>query len=502
MALSVPNQVKVSYNGLSTANLPTITTTSGSTLVVGANRQNDGSVAFATTAVSDNKGNTYTKVLASDATVTTDIGINAWVCSNIVGGSGHIITVTFTAASYGFAVATEFAGAATSSLDTGSVNSASSTLGQPFAVTSGVPAQANNGFFSICSSNGGSNPNTHTASGFTTIGEPDGNNYWPGAAGYQLSTAGTAVTASWSAASSGGVRLILAIKEGSGGGPVSAALTGNAATGNRGTVSPALDKGVTGNAGTSAAGNTTPTLAKAVTGNAGTGAVGNVGPNVTVALTGNAATGAVGTVSAGSAATFALTGVSGTGSAGTVSPATSKALTGNLGTGSAGSVAPSASAGITGNAATGSVGTVGPVLSGPIAGVAGAGSSGSVGPAVTVALSGVSGTGAVGSVAAVTGGVIAAATGVGGAGQAGSPGVAVTIGLSGVSASGIAGDVSLPSSGGGNAWGNKKKTRAQVQAEVNALNLQIMKAEIASQAVEIAEVVEYDDDEDVLMLLL
>jgi hypothetical protein len=121
---------------------------------------------------------------------------------------------------------------------------------------------------------------------------------------------------------------------------------------------------------------------------------------------------------------------------------------------------------------------------------------------VTVALSGVSGTGAVGSVAAVTGGVIAAATGVGGAGQAGSPGVAVTIGLSGVSASGIAGDVSLPSSGGGNAWGNKKKTRAQVQAEVNALNLQIMKAEIASQAVEIAEVVEYDDDEDVLMLLL
>jgi hypothetical protein len=65
--------------------------------------------------------------------------------------------------------------------------------------------------------------------------------------------------------------------------------------------------------------------------------------------------------------------------------------------------------------------------------------------------------------------------------------------------------------GGGNAWGSqKKKTRAQIQAEVNARNLQIiqqeLEAEHAQDAAQVAQAVEQiaylDDDEDVLMLLL
>jgi len=60
-------------------------------------------------------------------------------------------------------------------------------------------------------------------------------------------------------------------------------------------------------------------------------------------------------------------------------------------------------------------------------------------------------------------------------------------------------------SGGGDAWG-KKKRRQQVQAEVNRLNLEIIKAELAEEAKaeSVVEAIgdEYDDDEDVLMLLL
>lgn len=58
-------------------------------------------------------------------------------------------------------------------------------------------------------------------------------------------------------------------------------------------------------------------------------------------------------------------------------------------------------------------------------------------------------------------------------------------------------------SGGGDAWG-KKKRRQQVQAEVNARNLEIIRAELAQEAEAVVEAIadEYDDDEDVLMLLL
>lgn len=69
-----------------------------------------------------------------------------------------------------------------------------------------------------------------------------------------------------------------------------------------------------------------------------------------------------------------------------------------------------------------------------------------------------------------------------------------------------AADVGMAYSGAvvsGDAWG-KKKRKAQVQAEVNARNLEILKADVAEEmkAEAIVETVEYDDDEDALMLLL
>lgn len=306
------------------------------------------------------------------------------------------------------------------------------------------------------------------------------------------------------------------------GGGVSAALTSVTGTGSVGTVAPSTDKAVTGNSGTGAAGTVAPSTSTALTGNSGTGSVGTVSPStaaalagtsgtgsagtvspsVTIALSGVSATGTAGTVTPQSAAGAALSGVSGTGSAGTVGPTSDKALTGTTGTASVGTVVPGTSAGITGNTATGSVGSIAVSSSVGLTGVSGTSSAGTVGASVTVALSGVSGTGTAGTVVAVTGGVTADLSGVSGTGQAGSPGVNVTIALSGVSGTGIAGNVSLPSSGGGNAWGAQKaKRRQQVQSEVNRLNLEIIRAEIAKKA-KAVEADEYDDDEDVLMLLL
>lgn len=84
--------------------------------------------------------------------------------------------------------------------------------------------------------------------------------------------------------------------------------------------------------------------------------------------------------------------------------------------------------------------------------------------------------------------------------------VSLVPGVGALTLTGWAPDVAQSSFGGGNAWDKeRKKRRAQIQAEVNRRNLEIIKAELQAEMVETVEeiaLVPYDDDEEALMLLL
>lgn len=282
-------------------------------------------------------------------------------------------------------------------------------------------------------------------------------------------------------------------------------LTSVTGTASVGTIAPSTNAALTGVSGTSSAGTVSPSAGPVLTGVTGTGSAGATGVDVKVGLTGVSATGTAGTVTASVGFFVALTGVTGTGSVGTVAPAIDKSLAGATGTSSVGSVVSAVSPALTGNSVTGSVGTVAPASVAALTATTGTTSAGTVGASVQVALSGVTGTGSAGTVTAIVGGTSVALTGVSGTGSVSAPGVDIQIGISGVSAVGSAGNVSPPaSSSGGNAWEKtQKKRRAQVQAEINARNLEIIKAELAQESEpEVVEAEAYDDDEDVLMLLL
>ncbi|MDE2098905.1 MAG: hypothetical protein KGL39_16750 [Patescibacteria group bacterium] len=127
-----------------------------------------------------------------------------------------------------------------------------------------------------------------------------------------------------------------------------------------------------------------------ITGVAATGAVGTVTPSTTVALAGVVTTTAVGTLTP--TISVPLTGVSATGQTGTLSPSISVPLTGVSGTAQTGTVSPVTSLAATGVSATGNVGSVTPGFSIPLTGVSGAGQLGTltVPGDVTVALTGIS----------------------------------------------------------------------------------------------------------------
>jgi hypothetical protein len=276
------------------------------------------------------------------------------------------------------------------------------------------------------------------------------------------------------------------------GGDLTLPLTGVAATGSPGTLTPQTSAPLAGVAGTGAVGTVAPQVSLPLAGVLGTGAVGAVAPQASVALAGVAATGAVGTVAPQSSApltgvaatgavgtvtasisgdlTLPLTGVAGTGAVGAVAPQLSVPLTGVAGagavgsvgigaalsgvsaTGSPGTLAPQASAPLTGVLGTGAVGTVAPQTSIPLTGVLGTGAVGTVAPQVSVALLGVAGTGAVGTVGPQAS---IALLGVAGTGAAGTASPAISKALTGVAATGavgtvtasIGGDLTLPLTG-------------------------------------------------------
>jgi hypothetical protein len=188
----------------------------------------------------------------------------------------------------------------------------------------------------------------------------------------------------------------------SGGGDVTVALTGVAATMAAGVLGVALTLGLTGATATASAGTVTPSTTVAVTGNAGTAAVGTVLPSAALALTGAAGTGAAGTVIQSRA--VALTGASATGAAGTVTASggnggpVTVALTGVAGTGVAGTLSPTLTLAITGSGGTGSPGSVSSVLAAALTKVTGSGATGVLAGSRIVPLTGTPATGTVGTV--------------------------------------------------------------------------------------------------------
>ena len=81
---------------------------------------------------------------------------------------------------------------------------------------------------------------------------------------------------------------------------------------------------LTGDAATGSVGTVTPSSSTALTGDTASGAVGTVAPVLTIALTGVSAAGSVGTVARGETS-LALTGVAASGSLGTVAPSNTDA---------------------------------------------------------------------------------------------------------------------------------------------------------------------------------
>lgn len=500
--------VKITGSGVTSITSTGITTSGAPAITISSTADSGITINKPT----DSKSNDYGTAKANLTQGGTRLAV--WEKDSAASGASHTFTVTYSGSTYPTAFAVVASGVDAAAYDSGSFNSGVSGAGNPFSRPTLGQAQALNGILTFIGTDAGSISSfTNSNAGFSVTQEIDTGNYWCGAVATQNVNTTAAVASGWSVnpGASNGITVSFALKEATGGGDVTAALTGVAGTGGVGTVSPATSKALTGNAGTSSVGTVSPSSSKALTGNAGTGGVGTVGRSVSIGLSGVSGTGAVGSVSAGSDATAALTGVAGTGSVGSVSPASSVALTGVQGSAAAGTVVPSTSKAISGNAGTGSVGSVGPAVSRGVTGNEGTASAGSVGPNVTVALSGVSGTGAVGTVTAVTGGVIQDLTGVEGTGSVGSVGIDVVIGLTGVSATGLAGDVSLPSSGGG-----RDDSKRKIRKRINELNKKILQAE-AEEAQEITQTAVAkaksapksaptqgfdEDEEEALMLLL
>ncbi|RZJ08670.1 MAG: hypothetical protein EOO54_22640, partial [Haliea sp.] len=189
----------------------------------------------APTAVTDNKGNTYTLINSG-----TFGGLRFWMygCANAVGGAGHYATITTPGNGWPSMHFAMFQGITTSPVD---IRTTFNEFGQPWEIASGTLAQADEVVVALCAFDGtGGNGQTWSdGAGFTlAAGLGDGSNYWPSALFYKVVSSTASVTASMStdngpAQSAGAGMMMLSLKASAGGGgdlSVSAAQTAAATT--------------------------------------------------------------------------------------------------------------------------------------------------------------------------------------------------------------------------------------------------------------------------------
>ena len=316
MAITVPNHVKVTGSGVTSVTTSGVTTVSGSTFV--ASSTADAGITI--NSPTDNKnGGTFGTAKANPSI--GSIQLAAVVRENGSGGSGHTCTSTYRSATYPVATFAEARGAATASYDSGSLASGTSSSGQPFARNSAGQAQAANAMFSFCGHDAGTST-TFSNTGWTIVQDGDGNNFWPGAGGYQIVNQTSAVTSSWGVApgASNGTTITFAIKEASGGGS-SADMTPAAGVATSSTMA---GRSTAASAMTAAAGVATSStmVGKSTAASTMTTAAGAA---TTSTMTGKATTAATMTPAAGAATSSTMVGRSSAASAMTPAAGTSTA---------------------------------------------------------------------------------------------------------------------------------------------------------------------------------
>lgn len=108
--------------------------TSGNTVIVAVS--NYQSANANTASVTDNKGNTYTKIVTNPTAVSGNNQISLWYATNVAGGSSFTVTATSSATSYLSIAAHEYAGLLTST----TLDSTSNQNGVGTSATTGLTA--------------------------------------------------------------------------------------------------------------------------------------------------------------------------------------------------------------------------------------------------------------------------------------------------------------------------------------------------------------------------
>jgi hypothetical protein len=211
MAAAVGAFVKATITGGTGVTTSSITTTTGDALVALASGEPS---TFSTP--TENKGNTFSA--PSGFTPQTTGGgaprAMAWKVDNATGGSGHTASFSFSTSADYVVFFGNLTGAATAAYDTGvqTVDNA-----QNWDATTPTLAQANNVAIGFVGGDGGGNPNTYAASGWTvSASEFDGSLYWTACVFSKITSATTALPISATATNgAGAVVQILVFKEGS-----------------------------------------------------------------------------------------------------------------------------------------------------------------------------------------------------------------------------------------------------------------------------------------------
>lgn len=303
MAAAVRGSSVVGGSGVTSLDTGSFTSATGDTIGVWFNY----GVSTDPTSVTDNNGNTYTQ----RGKVSRAGGFTAFLytCENATGGAGTIVTLNIGFTEYPTLAAVAMSGVLTSSvLDVLTTEGADTS--QPWTLSSGTLAQADEIVFGFVGSDSGGSSDTFTeGSGMTKLGEVvDSNLYWTGALAYVVVSATTARVQSWtnSGGGSNSTQLVSSFKaSGGGGGPTTTdatAAAGVATVSGVGSSNATTSGSAAGTATVSAAGaSTAVTTASAAAGAA------------TVSATGAAASATTATPAAG---TSVVSGVGSSTSAG------------------------------------------------------------------------------------------------------------------------------------------------------------------------------------------
>ena len=185
-----------STSSLATGSVNTQAT--GSTFIVGVHNTDAGAL----TGLSDNKGNTYTPL---GDEIGADPASRLYICEDGTGGSGHIVTATFSPAQAAVVLFLEITSA--DPLDQNAAAKIDSA--SPFTSNSITPTAATATLISYIAGDSGSNPATMAESTGFTIAQQETNasSFWAGALAYREVSAIAAYSSSWTQSGAGECRV-------------------------------------------------------------------------------------------------------------------------------------------------------------------------------------------------------------------------------------------------------------------------------------------------------